>query len=213
MIEILIQSTFETLYMVFGATLIAFLIGGPVAVITYVTRPDGLKPNKAVFSVFDFVINIFRSVPFVILMILLMPLSRLIVGKSIGTTASIVPLTIASAPFMARMFEASFLKVDKGRLEAAKSMGSKVKQIITKVIIPESLPYLINDITITIINLIGYSAMAGSLGGGGLGNMAVRFGLYNYKFNYLISAVIVIIVLVQVIQLVGTFISKKINKN
>lgn len=213
MIEILIQSTLETLYMVFASSGLAFLIGLPLAIILYLTRKDGLRPNKLVFGILDFTINILRSVPFVILMILVMPLSRLIVGKSIGTTASIVPLFIAAAPFAARMLEASFLKIDKGRIEAARSMGSKLGQIIFKLVLPESLPFIINDITITIINLVGYSAMAGSLGGGGLGNMAVRYGLYNYRIEYLFAAVVIIIIMVQAIQLIGTLLSKKINKN
>lgn len=210
--DVLIVSVLETLQMVGFSTLFAFLIALPISIVLYITKKGGLLENYIVFKFLDFIINIFRSIPFIILMILVFPITSFIVGKSIGSVAAIVPLTIASAPFMARMFEASFLKVDKQIIEAAVSMGSNLREIIFKVLIIEALPYLINDITITIINLIGYSAMAGSIGGGGIGNMAVRFGVYNYKVDYLIVATITIIVLVQIVQIIGTFISNKINK-
>ncbi|MFM1525226.1 MULTISPECIES: methionine ABC transporter permease [Helcococcus] len=212
MIKILLDSIRETVFMVSISMLLAFLIGTPISITLYITRKDGLKPNFIVYRVLDIIINILRSVPFVILMIILMPLSLLIFGESIGTTGSLVPLTFASFPFIARLIEASFLKVDKGIIEAAKSMGSKISEIIFKVLIPESLPFIVNDITITVINLIGYSAMAGSLGGGGLGQMAIRFGLYNFKADYLFLAVITIIILVQLIQYFGTNLSRKLNK-
>lgn len=212
MIDILISSTLETLYMVFLSTVFAFIIGLPLAIILYITREGSLKENKLVFSGLDFIVNILRSIPFIILMILVRPISAFIVGKSIGSTSAIVPLTIAAAPFVARLLETSFLKVDKGIIEASKSMGSTNGQIVRKVLLPESFPNIINDVTMTLINLVGYSAMAGSIGGGGLGNMAVRFGVYNYKISYLISAVIIIIILVQIIQFIGTRIYKNINK-
>lgn len=212
MIKILLDSIRETVFMVSISMLLAFLIGTPISITLYITRKDGLKPNFIVYRVLDIIINILRSVPFVILMIILMPLSLLIFGESIGTTGSLVPLTFASFPFIARLIEASFLKVDKGIIEAAKSMGSKISEIIFKVLIPESLPFIVNDITITVINLIGYSAMAGSLGGGGLGQMAIRFGLYNFKSDYLFLAVITIIILVQFIQYFGINLSRKLNK-
>ncbi|MFM1572558.1 ABC transporter permease [Helcococcus ovis] len=212
MIKILFNSILETTFMVSISIFLAFLIGSPLAILLFISRRDGLKPNFALFRFLDILINVLRSVPFVILMIVLMPLSSLIFGESIGTTGSLVPLTFASFPFIARLLEASFLKVEKGIIEAAESMGSKISEIIFKVLIPESLPNIVNDITITIINLIGYSAMAGSLGGGGLGNMAIRFGLYNFKADYLFSAVVTIIILVQLIQYGGTKLSKKLNK-
>ena len=212
MTQVILQATKETIYMVVISSLLAVVVGLPLGIILYLTRKDGLRENKIVFSVLDFIINIFRSIPFIILMIIVSPLSTLIVGKSIGATAAIVPLTIAAAPFIARLFESSFLKIDKGIIEAAKSMGSSNWQIVTKVLLVESFPNLINDITMTLINLVGYSAMAGSIGGGGLGNLAVRYGVYNYKFEYLIIAVIIIILLVQVFQLLGTTLYKKINK-
>lgn len=212
MFEVILQATKETVYMVVTSALLAVVLGLPLGIILYLTRKDGLRENKIIFSILDFVINIFRSIPFIILMIIVSPISTFIVGKSIGATAAIVPLTIAAAPFIARLFESSFLKIDKGIIEAAKSMGSSNWQIVTKVLLVESFPNLINDITMTLINLVGYSAMAGSIGGGGLGNLAIRYGVYNYKFEYLIIAVIIIILLVQIFQLLGTTIYKKINK-
>ncbi len=213
MLDIVVQASKETIYMVFVSALLSVILGLPLAIALFTSKEDGLRENKILFRILDTIINIFRSLPFIILMILVRPVSSLIVGKSIGPTAAIVPLTIAATPFIARLFEGSFSKVDKGIIEAAKSMGSSNYQIIKKVLIPEAFPNIVNDITMTLINLVGYSAMAGSIGGGGLGNLAVRYGVYNYKFEYLIVAVIVIILLVQIIQVIGTGIYKNINKN
>ena len=212
MFDILKSATLETIYMVFFSTVFAFILGPPIAILLYIVRPRGLKENKFVFRILDFIINILRSIPFIIMMILVFPLSKLIVGKSIGSTAAIVPLAIAAAPFVTRMFEASFEKVDRGIIEAAKSMGSSNGQIIFKVLLPEARANLINDITMTIINLIGYSAMAGSIGGGGLGDTAVRYGVNNYQFDVLVMAVIIIVLLVQLVQYIGTRLSMKANK-
>lgn len=212
MFDILKTASLETLYMVFFSTVFALILGGPIAIVLYIVKPGGLKENKLVFRVLDFIINILRSIPFIIMMILVFPLSKLIVGKSIGSTASIVPLAIAAAPFVSRMFETSFNKVDRGIIEAAQSMGSSNKEIIFKVLLPEARANLINDITMTIINLIGYSAMAGSIGGGGLGDTAVRYGVNNYQFDVLIMAVIIIVLLVQLVQYIGTKLSRKANK-
>lgn len=212
MIEALLQASLETLYMVFFSALLSFVLGLPMGIILFLTKKDGLAENKIAFSILDFIINIFRSIPFIILMIIVRPISTFIVGKSIGPTAAIVPLTIAAIPFIARLFETSFLKIDMGIIEAAKSMGSTNWQIVKKVLIPEAFPNMINDVTMTLINLVGYSAMAGSIGGGGLGNLAVRYGLYNYQIEYLISAVVIIVILVQIIQLIGTRLYKKISK-
>ena len=212
MIEALLQASLETLYMVFFSALLSFVLGLPMGIILFLTKKDGLAENKIAFSILDFIINIFRSIPFIILMIIVRPISTFIVGKSIGPIAAIVPLTIAAIPFIARLFETSFLKIDMGIIEAAKSMGSTNWQIVKKVLIPEAFPNMINDVTMTLINLVGYSAMAGSIGGGGLGNLAVRYGLYNYQIEYLISAVVIIVILVQIIQLIGTRLYKKISK-
>ena len=212
MFEVISQATLETIFMVLTSAALAVVIGLPLGIILYLTRKNGLHESKIVFSVLDFIINTFRSLPFIILMIIVRPVSTLIVGKSIGAAAAVVPLTIAAAPFVARLFESSFLKVDKGIIEAAASMGSTNGQIIRKVLLVEAFPNLINDITMTLINLVGYSAMAGSIGGGGLGNLAIRYGVYNYKFEYLMIAVVIIILLVQFFQLIGTSLYKKVNK-
>lgn len=212
MIENLLKATLETIYMVFTSGLFAVILGLPLGIILYLTRKGGLTENNLIFSSLDFVINIFRSIPFIILLIILRPLSTLIVGRSIGPNAAIVALTIAAAPFIARLFESSFLKVDKGIIEAARSMGSTKYDIVKKVLLTESIPSLVSDITLTLINLVAYSAMAGSIGGGGLGNLAVRYGVHNYQISYLFFAVLIIILLVQLIQLIGSRLYKLLNK-
>lgn len=212
MIDVVYEASLETLYMVFVSGILSFILGLPLGIILFTSKKGGLRENKFLFSILDFLVNIFRSIPFIILMILVRPISILIVKKSVGPTAAIVSLTIAAIPFVARLFETSFEKVDKGIIEASKSMGASNFQIINKVLIPEAFPDLINDITMTLINLVGYSAMAGSIGGGGLGNLAIRYGVYNYKIEYLFAAVLVIIILVQLIQLIGTSLYNKINK-
>ncbi len=212
MIDVVYKASLETIYMVFVSGILSFILGLPLGIILFISKKAGLRENKFLFSILDFLVNIFRSIPFIILMIIVRPLSILIVKKSVGPTAAIVSLTIAAIPFVARLFETSFEKVDKGIIEASKSMGASNIQIINKVLIPEAFPDLINDITMTLINLVGYSAMAGSIGGGGLGNLAIRYGVYNYKIEYLFAAVLVIIILVQLIQLIGTSLYNKINK-
>lgn len=212
MIDVVYEASLETLYMVFVSGILSFILGLPLGIILFTSKKGGLRENKFLFSILDFLVNIFRSIPFIILMILVRPISILIVKKSVGPTAAIVSLTIAAIPFVARLFETSFEKVDKGIIEASKSMGASNFQIINRVLIPEAFPDLINDITMTLINLVGYSAMAGSIGGGGLGNLAIRYGVYNYKIEYLFAAVLVIIILVQLIQLIGTSLYNKINK-
>ena len=160
----------------------------------------------------DAIINIFRSIPFVILILLVIPLARLLLGRSTGTQASILSLSIATVPFVARLMEGYFISIDKGLIEAAQAMGSTNGQIIKKVIIPESMPLVISGITMTIINIVGYTAMVGTLGGGGLGQLAYRYGYQRRMYNVLLVAVFVIIIIVQIVQLLGSFISKKIDK-
>lgn len=202
----------QTLTLVFASSLIAVLLGMPLGIILTVTRKDGLRQNQKIYSVLDSLVNFFRSIPFIILMLILIPLMRLIVGKAYGTAATIIPLAASAIPFFARLMEGYLSQIDKGILEAAKSMGSTNKQIITKVLIPEAMPQIINGITMVIINIIGYSAMAGAIGGGGLGEVAVRYG-YSYKrYEILWVAVILIVALVQIIQFIGTYLEKKIDK-
>ncbi len=211
-IDIVLPAIPETLVMVLASTIIALLIGLPLGIILTNTRPGGLNESAKVYSVLDGIINVLRSFPFVILMIVVFPLSRLIVGKSYGTAAMIIPLSLSAAPFVARLMEGYFIQVDSGIIEAAKSMGSTNKEIIFKVLIPEAMPMLISGITMTLINVIGYSAMAGVMGGGGLGDVANRYGYQRNEPLILWSAVIVIIILVQIVQFIGNKIAENIDK-
>lgn len=212
MLELLIPSVLETLYMVFFSTIFSLIIGFPLGVLLVITEKNGIWEKSMLNQMLSGIINILRSFPFIILMILVLPLSRLIVGSSIGTTATIVPLSIAAAPFVARIIEGALKEVDKGVVESSLSMGATVPQIIFKVLIPEAMPSLVMEITLTIINLIGYSAMAGAIGGGGLGDLAIRYGLYRFKTDIMVLSVIIIIILVQSVQLVGNKIALAIDK-
>ncbi|MDU5100213.1 MAG: methionine ABC transporter permease [Peptoniphilus grossensis] len=211
-IDIVLPAIPETLVMVLASTIIALLIGLPLGIVLTNTRPGGLTESAKVYSILDGIINILRSFPFVILMIVVFPLSRLIVGKSYGTAAMIIPLSLSAAPFVARLMEGYFIQVDSGIIEAAKSMGSTNKEIIFKVLIPEAMPMLVSGITMTLINVIGYSAMAGVMGGGGLGDVANRYGYQRNEPLILWSAVIVIIILVQIVQFIGNKIAENIDK-
>ena len=200
----------DTLYMTLVSTAFAYLLGLPIAILLVVTRKNGLHPMPALFGIFDFVVNILRSVPFLILMLLVTPLMRLIAGKAYGPTATIVALVIAAAPYVARMVESSLLEVDSG--EAAQSMGASLKTIILKVIIPEAKTSLIVGSTISTGTILGYSAMAGAIGGGGLGDIAIRYGYNRYQFDILIVTVILLVLLMQIFQIIGMRISKKTDK-
>ena len=207
------SSTLQTLVMVLFSTIFSLALGFPLGVLLCVTRPElqgGIMPKPLLNTFLDKVVNVLRSFPFIILMVVLFPLSRVLVGTTIGTKATIVPLSIAAAPFVARVIESSLKEVDTGVVQAARSMGSTNSQIIFKVLIPEALPSLVADITLTIINLIGYSAMAGAIGGGGLGDLAIRYGYQRARTDVLIVAVIIILVLVELIQFVGNKISASI---
>lgn len=212
MIKLLIPSLLETLYMVFFSTIFSLLLGFPLGVLLVITEKNSLWEKPMLNQILNGVINILRSIPFIILMILVFPLSKFIVKKSTGTTATIVPLSIAAAPFVARIIESALKEVDKGVVEASISMGATVPQLIFKVLIPEAMPSLVMSITLTIINLIGFSAMAGAIGGGGLGNLAIRYGLYRFETDIMIVAVGIIILLVQSIQLIGNKLAKSIDK-
>jgi D-methionine transport system permease protein len=203
LINLLAAPTLETVYMVMFSTFFATLLGFPIGIALVVTEKGGLVENEAIYRILDGIVNVCRSFPFIILMIVLFPFSRLIVGTTIGTTASIVPLSIGAAPFVGRVVESALKEVEKGLIEAAVSMGTNPKDIILKVMVPEALPSLILGETLTVINIIGYSAMAGAIGGGGLGDLAIRYGFHRFQTDVLIAAVIVIIVLVQVIQVIG----------
>ena len=206
------QSTVETLIMVFFSTLFSVIIGFPLGVLLFVTGPTGIMPKKVLNLVLSRIVDVLRSFPFVILMIVLLPMTRAILGKAIGTAATIIPLSIAAAPFVARVIEPSLIEIDPGVITAARAMGSTNWQIITKVLVPEVLPSVVSGITLTIINLISYSAMAGTLGGGGLGDLAIRYGYQRFRTDVMVSSVIVIIVMVAVIQFAGTRLSERIIK-
>lgn len=209
----LLQPAFlQTLYIVFVSSLIATAMGLPLGILLYVTRPQGLKPLPTFYKVMSLIINILRSLPFVILMIMLFPITRLLVGKVVGTTAAIVPIAFSAAPFIARLFEGNFLEIDPGVILAAKSMGASKRQIIFRVILPEALPALVNSVTITLINVVGYSAMAGLIGGGGLGDVANIYGYQMRRYTVMYLAVFLIILLVQVIQMIGQILRKYVNK-
>jgi len=211
-LELIIPSLLQTVYMVFFSTVFSLLLGFPMGVLLVITEKGGIWEKPTLYRILDGTINVLRSFPFLILMVLLFPLSRLIVGKTIGTTATIVPLSIAAAPFVARVIESSLKEVDKGVIEFGQSIGATVPQIIFKILIPEAMPSLIIGITLTIVNIIGYSAMAGAIGGGGLGDLAIRYGLYRFQTDIMVVAVVVIILLVQGVQFLGNKLASKINK-
>lgn len=213
MINLVMSATGETLVMVFFSTLFSLILGLPIGVLLHVTSSEeqgGIIPQPIFNNILGRIVNVLRSFPFIILMILLIPLSRLIVGTSIGTKATIVPLSIAAAPFVARIIESALKEVDPGVVQAAKAMGSTNAQIIIKVLIPEAMPSLVSGVTLTIINLIGYSAMAGAIGGGGLGDLAIRYGYQRFRPSYMVAAVLVILILVEVIQVAGNKLSAKL---
>ncbi len=206
-ILMLLKGIGDTLYMTFGSVLIGYALGGPLGILLYVSGEKGLRPNKVLYRCLDFVCNIIRSIPFLILLILLIPFTRLIVGQSYGSTATIVPLVICAAPYIGRVVESSLNEVDAGVIEAARSMGASNSQIIFKVLLVEARTSLLTGFTITTGLLLGYSAMSGTVGGGGLGDIAVRYGYYRWQTDIMIITVILLIVIFQIIQNVGTKVS------
>ncbi len=211
-LALLIPAFMETLYMVFFATIFSVVIGLPLGLLAVITGRGHIMEMPRVNRVLDMLINVFRSFPFIILMILVLPLSRIIVGTTIGSTASIVPLSISAAPFVARIVEGAVKEVDNGLLEASKSLGASRREVIFKVLLPESMPFLIHGLTITVISLVGYSAMAGAIGGGGLGDLAIRYGYQRFRVDIMIASVVSIILMVQGIQLTGNKLVYNINR-
>ena len=207
--QTIVQPLWETIYMVFVSTIIALIIGLPIGILLTTSDTKGVKPNKTLHKILDIVIvNITRSIPFIILIVLLIPLSKLLFKYSFGSTSFIVPLSLGSAPFVARVIEGALKEIDEGLIEASKSMGAKTSEIIFKVMIPEAMPALVHGMTLTLISLIGYSAMAGTIGGGGLGNAAVMDGFQRNNMELMWQATIVTIILVQIIQFIGDRIVK-----
>ena len=207
----LLAALWETLYMVVVSTFFSGVFGSGVAILMIITGPNGLKPSKAVYGVLDVAVNLLRSFPFIILLIAIIPLTRIIAGTSIGSTASIVPLTIAATPFVARLMEGSLLEVDRGVVEAARSFGASTQQIIFGVMIKEAMPAIVLNWAIVAINLLGYSAMAGVVGGGGLGDLAIKYGYNRFQTDVMVYSVAILIVIVQVIQYAGNYIYEKIR--
>ena len=212
MFKMLADGTWDTLYMVLISTLLGYVVGLPLGIILTITDTDGIQPNKVMYKILDVIINVTRSIPFLILLILIMPFTKLVVGKSYGTTATIVPLTIAAAPLIARMVESSLKEVDKGVIEAAFSMGAGGFTIIWKVLVTEARTSLLVGVTIALGTILGYSAMAGVIGGGGLGDIAIRYGYYRYETGIMIVTVAVLVILMQILQWAGMLLSKKIDK-
>ncbi|MBR0138348.1 MAG: ABC transporter permease [Erysipelotrichaceae bacterium] len=211
-IMMIVKGIGETVAMVVLSTLFGYLLGLPLGVLLYSSDKDGIHPNPTLYRILDFCVNISRSIPFIILLVVIIPFTKMLVGKSYGTAATIVPLTISAIPFIGRMVESSLKEVDKGVIEAAQSMGASDLQIITGVLLRESLPSLVNGITICLGTIVGYSALAGAVGGGGLGDIAIRYGYYRYQSDIMIVTLIIIVILVQLFQFVGTMIAKKIDK-
>ncbi|MBS4914024.1 MAG: ABC transporter permease [Veillonella sp.] len=211
-IKILIEGLGQTVLMTLVSTVMACIIGIPLGVILVITGKGHIMENKAVNHVLSVLVNIFRSVPFIILMVAIIPLTRLIAGTSIGTTAACVPLTLAAIPFLARLVETSIREINSGVIEAAQSMGASPMQIIWKVLLPEALPTIVDNITVLIVNLIGFSAMAGTIGGGGLGDIAIRYGYQRFQADVMMATIIILIILVQLIQMIGDYISRRVNK-
>lgn len=209
--DVLIEALFQTLYMTIIATILATIAGFIIAIILVTTDEKGLKPNKRVNDVLGFIINTIRSFPFIILLVAIIPFTRLIVGKAIGANAALVPLTIGSAPFIARVIEGSLKEVDKGLIEAAKSFGASNFQIIFKVMIKEAMPSIVSGITLSIISILGYTAMAGAVGAGGLGAVALTYGYQKFDTSVILYTVIILIILVQLIQYVGNLAYKRLK--
>lgn len=211
LIGLLWEGLLQTLYMTLFSTLIAYVIGLPIGVSLVVTDPNGIRPLAWYNKIMGFVVNVIRSVPFLILMIALMPYVRKVIGTGIGTSATVAVLIVAAAPFVARLVEQSLKEVDPGVIEAAQSMGASNLQIITKVMLLEARPSLINGAAVATITILGYSAMAGVVGGGGLGDLAIKYGLYRYETSIMWITVIVLVVLVQVLQEIGIKVAHKLD--
>ncbi len=211
-VQMLIKGIGETLYMTLASTLFGYLFGLPMGILLTISDKEGIKPNALLYKILDIIANIVRSVPFLILLIVLIPFTRLIVGKSYGSTATIVPLVVAAVPYIARMVESSLREVDAGVIEAARSMGASTFTIVTKVLLVEARTSLIVGVTITLGTILGYSAMAGTVGGGGLGDIAIRYGYYRYEAGIMTVTVVLLIVLVQIFQTIGMKLSVHLDK-
>ncbi|GAA1163895.1 ABC transporter permease [Ornithinimicrobium humiphilum] len=204
------QATVETGYMVSVSMVLAVVLGIPLGVLLLLTAPDGLRPQRLLNAVLGAVVNVGRSVPFIVLLVLVAPVTRLVTGTTIGSTATIVPLTIAAVPFFARLVEASLREVHPGKIEAARAMGASTRQIVRTVLLPEARPGLVAAATVTVVALISYSAMAGAIGGGGLGDFAIRYGYQRFDTAVTVACVVVLLVVVQVLQSAGDRLARRL---
>lgn len=211
-VKMLLEGIRDTIYMTLTSTLAGYALGLPMGVILAVTDKDGIKPNRVIYRILDVISNIIRSVPFLILLIVLIPFTRFLVGKSYGSTATIVPLVISAAPYIGRLVESSLKEVDKGVIEAARSMGASDFDVIFRVMLVEARTSLVTGATIALGTILGYSAMAGTVGGGGLGDIAVRYGYYRYQTDVMVVTVLLIIILFQIFQTIGMKIAQKVEK-
>lgn len=210
--NLFLQGTVDTLIMTCVATILAYVIGIPLGILLVVTSPNGLRPNRVVSTIVGWIVNIGRSVPFIILLVALIPFTRFIVGTSLGVPGAVVPLVVTAAPFAARMVEQSLEETDSGLVEAAQSFGASTWQIVWKVYLKETLPSLVRGAAITFVTLFGYSAMAGTVGAGGLGDIAIRYGYQRFQTDVMIFAVLLCVVLVIVFQAIGDVTARKIDK-
>lgn len=210
-IMMLVEGTFVTLYMTLLSTFMGYVLGLPMGIALVITAPKGLRPNKIIYKILDVIVNIVRSIPFIILLVLLIPFTRLLVGKSYGSTATIVPLVVAAAPYIARMVESSLKEVDAGVIEAARSMGASDFRIITKVLLVEARTSLLVGATISLGTILGYSAMSGAVGGGGLGAIAIRYGYTRWQTDIMIVTVVLLVVLFQIFQTIGMMLANKFD--
>lgn len=211
MLDILLKGTWETIVMTFVSGYFSFMIGLPIGVALFITRKGQIKDNKKVNRFIAFFVNVFRAIPFIILIVWMIPFTRTIVGTSIGVEAALVPLSIGAAPFVARMVENSLLEVPSGLIEASRAMGATPFQIISKVLLPEAMPSLINSASITLITLVGYSAMGGTVGAGGLGQVGYQYGYVGYDMTVMNIVLVLLVILVFIIQATGNYISKKVD--
>jgi len=212
MTSLIIQSSLETLLMIGASAILSVLIGIPLAILLWLTSPLGLAPHPYLRHMLDGFINAIRSIPYIILVILLMPMTRFVVGSSIGTLAAIIPLSLAGSLLVTRMVKDVFFNIDRGLIEVGLAMGASKRQIITKILLHEAMPSIVAGVTTVLINLVGFSAMAGAVGGGGLGDLAIRYGYQRYDFTLMVIIVVILIILVQAIQMTGDFISHTLRK-
>ena len=212
LVEMLWEGVIDTLYMTVVSTILSYVFGMVMGVLLVICRKDGIAPRPVIYAVLDMVVNLTRSFPFLILMIAVIPFTRFLVGTTIGNNATVVPLVIAAAPFVARLIEASLLEVDSGVVEAAQSMGASTWQIISKVLLPEALPSLLNGSAVAAITILGYSAMSGAVGGGGLGKLAIMYGYNRYQTDIMFATIILLIVIVQLFQMLGNWATKRFDK-